>query len=119
MRIAMVLAAAATIAGCETLSGTPTATAQQAAAPAAVTAAPSVSAEQQLLEAERQLANTAQARGLGGALAGVLDPDGFIVRPGQMLTSSERISAAIPATNGPVFWQPDRVVVSQSGDMGL
>lgn len=77
--------------------------------------------EQQLLELERQLSATAQDAGLGGALATVIHPDGMVIRPGVTLTGAEEISRGLasPAGAGPMYWQPDRVEVSGSGDMGM
>lgn len=77
--------------------------------------------EQQLLELERQLSATAQDAGLGGALASVIHPDGMVIRPGVTLTGAEEITRGLapPAGAGPMYWQPDRVEVSGSGDMGM
>ncbi len=78
--------------------------------------------EQQLLELERQLSRSAQTDGLGGALASVIDPnDGMVIRPGATYSSADEISRglATPAGAGPMYWQPDRVHVSSSGDMGM
>lgn len=87
------------------------------AAPAAFTPPP----EQQLLELERQLSATAQTQGLGGALAPVMHPNGMVIRPGMMLSGAEEITRGLapPANAGPIYWQPDRVEVSNSGDMGM
>lgn len=86
-------------------------------APAVFTPPP----EQQLLELERQLSATAQTEGLGGALAPVMHPEGMVIRPGLMLTGTEEITRGLapPANAGPIYWQPDRVEVSGSGDMGM
>jgi len=106
----------------------PNAFAQSGTTPAATTAttntAPTVFTpppEQQLLELERQLSATAQTEGLGGALAPVMHPEGMVIRPGAMLTGSEEITRGLapPANAGPIYWQPDRVEVSGSGDMGM
>ena len=77
--------------------------------------------EQQLLDLERRLSTSAQDHGLGGALGSVIDPtDGFVMRPGAMLQGQEAIQTSLNATRGgPIFWQPDRVFVSQGGDMGM
>jgi ketosteroid isomerase-like protein len=77
--------------------------------------------EQQLLELERQLSAAAQDAGLGGALATVMHPDGVVIRPGVMLSGPEEITGGLapPAGAGPMYWQPDRVEVSNSGDMGM
>ena len=87
--------------------------------PASVTYSPPP--EQQLLDLERQISASAQTNGLGGALGAVIDPaDGFVMRPGAMLQGSEAISAGLPnSRTGPIFWTPDRVFVSQGGDMGM
>lgn len=77
--------------------------------------------DQQLLELERQLAATAQERGLGGALASALDPnEGVSIRAGVTYTVADiERGLAPPAGAGPIYWQPDRVEVSSSGDMGM
>ena len=86
-------------------------------APAAFTPPP----EQQLLELERQLSAAAQDAGLGGALAPVMAENGMVIRPGVMLPGTEEITRGLapPAGAGPMYWQPDRVEVSGSGDMGM
>lgn len=111
---------------CETLppafaqsgpTATTAATTPSNTAPAVFTPPP----EQQLLELERQLSATAQTQGLGGALAPVMHPEGMVIRPGVMLTGTEEITRGLapPAGAGPIYWQPDRVEVSGSGDMGM
>lgn len=77
--------------------------------------------EQQLLELERQLSAAAQEAGLGGALAPAMAENGMVIRPGVMLTGTEEITRGLapPAGAGPMYWQPDRVEVSSSGDMGM
>ncbi len=77
--------------------------------------------EQQLLELERQLSATAQNAGLGGALASVMHPEGVVIRPGVTLSGPDEITRGLapPAGAGPMYWQPDRVEVSTSGDMGM
>jgi hypothetical protein len=91
----------------------------QQSAPAAASFTPPP--EQQLLELERQLAATAQERGLGAALAGVIDPnEGMAIRSGVTYTAADiERGLAPPANAGPIYWQPDRVEVSRSGDMGM
>lgn len=86
-------------------------------APAVFTPPP----EQQLLELERQLSAAAQDAGLGGALAPAMAENGMVIRPGVMLTGTEEITRGLapPAGAGPMYWQPDRVEVSSSGDMGM
>jgi len=117
---------ALTLCACETMpaafaqSGATTgatATSTSNAAPAVFTPPP----EQQLLELERQLSATAQTEGLGGALAPAMHPDGMVIRPGVMLVGAEEITRGLapPAGAGPIYWQPDRVEVSSSGDMGM
>lgn len=116
--------AALALSACETM---PAAFAQNGAVtPAATTTPPAPRAftpppEQQLLELERQLSATAQDAGLGGALATVMHPDGIVIRPGVTLSGAEEISRGLapPAGAGPMYWQPDRVEVSGSGDMGM
>jgi hypothetical protein len=77
--------------------------------------------DQQLLELERQLSAAAQERGLGVALAGFIDPrEGMAIRSGVTYTSADvEQGLAPPANAGPIYWQPDRVHVSNSGDMGM
>lgn len=100
----------------QTVATTPASTAPSTA-PRAFTPPP----EQQLLELERQLSATAQDSGLGGALATVIHPDGMVIRPGVTLTGAEEINRGLapPPGAGPMYWQPDRVEVSGSGDMGM
>jgi len=88
-----------------------------APAPSAFTPPP----DQQLLELERQLSASAQASGLGGALAPVMHPRGMVIRPGATLTGTDEITRGLapPANAGPMYWQPDRVEVSNGGDMGM
>lgn len=97
--------------------GPATPAATTSAAPATFTPPP----EQQLLELERQLSATAQERGLGGALASVLDPtEGMSIRSGVIYSAADiERGLASPAGAGPMYWQPDRVEVSRSGDMGM
>lgn len=94
-----------------------TTTAASNTAPAVFTPPP----EQQLLELERQLSAAAQDAGLGGALASAMHPEGIVIRPGVILSGSEEITRGLapPAGAGPMYWQPDRVEVSNSGDMGM
>lgn len=128
---AFVLAAAAMLGACETMpeflnqplnsSGSPSSpsTVEPASTPAPSYAQPP---EQQLLELERQLSATAQQRGLGGALASVIDPgEGFVVRAGQLYEGPEQVAAGLGsnAAAGPIYWQVDRVEVASSGDMGM
>lgn len=122
-----IAASALALGACETMpsafaqssgpAATTTATTSSNAAPAAFTPPP----EQQLLELERQLSATAQTEGLGGALAPVMHPEGVVIRPGVMLSGAEEITRGLapPAGAGPIYWQPDRVEVSGSGDMGM
>jgi|CXWL01.1.fsa_nt_gi hypothetical protein len=137
MRQLLLVLAAATLAACETmpeflqpqpLSG-PTRTSSPAAItpPPAATPAPAPAAfapppDQQLLELERQVAATAQERGLGAALGGVIDPtDGMVIRPGAVYSGAEAVERGLAtgAGAGPIYWQPDRVHVARSGDMGV
>ncbi|MEZ5994377.1 MAG: nuclear transport factor 2 family protein [Hyphomonadaceae bacterium] len=126
MRHIIFIAAALALGACETMpdftGGGPASIAgpppqNTPAAPAAFTPPP----EQQLLELERQLSATAQESGLGGAIASVIHPEGIVIRPGVTLSGSEDIvrGLAAPAGAGPMYWQPDRVDVSTSGDMGV
>lgn len=128
MRQFVFLLAAVALGACETMpefmqqpsSG---ATSTSSAAPAATTPtryAPPPDA--QLLELERTLSRTAQDQGLGGALASVIDPsDGMVIRPGVVYSTPDEIARglATPAGAGPMYWQPDRVEVASSGDMGM
>ena len=78
--------------------------------------------DQQLLELERRLSAQAQTDGLGQAYASVIDPsEGFIVRAGRTYSTAEEIAAGLapPPGAGPIYWQPDRVEVSNAGDMGV
>lgn len=77
--------------------------------------------EQQLLELERQLSAAAQERGLGAALSDVIDPlEGIAIRSGVTYTAADITQGLAPPANaGPIYWQPDRVHVSNSGDMGV
>lgn len=123
----LVLAAAGALVACETVppgfaqtTGPSSLTASGAGAAAAAPAfAPPP--DQQLLELERQLSNAAQAGGLGGALASVIDPtDGMAIRAGVTYSAADvERGLAPPAGAGPIYWQPDRVHVSSSGDMGM
>jgi len=123
-----IAASALALCGCETMpsafaqtapmsTSTAATTASSNAAPAAFTPPP----EQQLLELERQLSAAAQDAGLGGALAPAMAENGMVIRPGVMLTGADAIvrGLAPPAGAGPMYWQPDRVEVSSSGDMGM
>jgi hypothetical protein len=131
MRLLLIALAAGGLGACETMPAylqSTSATADNGAAvyqpaasqvtPVAFTAPP----DQQLLELERQLSAVAQERGLGGALASVIDPtEGIVIRPGVTLSGGEAIERglAAPASAGPMYWQPDRVHVSNGGDMGM
>ena len=116
---AMALCACETMPNAFAQSGTTGSTAATTAnaAPAAFTPPP----EQQLLELERQLSAAAQDAGLGGALASVIHPEGVVIRPGVTLSGPDEIARGLapPAGAGPIYWQPDRVEVSSSGDMGM
>lgn len=123
----LIAVSALALGACETMpsafaqsnvTGTPAAsTTTNNTAPAVFTPPP----EQQLLELERQLSAAAQDAGLGGALATVMHPEGIVIRPGVVLSGSEAITRGLapPAGAGPMYWQPDRVEVSNSGDMGM
>jgi len=104
------------------------AAASSGAAPAAASSGPTQlavaytpTAQEQLLDLERQLAAKAQDHGLGGSLSTAVDPnDGFVVKPGQVLQGPDQVAHGLDqAGTGPIMWQPDRVFVSQSGDMGM
>ncbi|MFO0203978.1 MAG: DUF4440 domain-containing protein [Alphaproteobacteria bacterium] len=119
MRHVFVVLSVIALAACETL---PAYSQTSTAAPA--TASPSnfaPPADQQLLELERQLSATAQEQGLGGALATVMDPsEGISIRPGVTYSAVDVAQGLAPPANaGPMYWQPDRVHVSSSGDMGV
>jgi hypothetical protein len=129
MRQILVVLAAFALGACETMpeflqqpntSGAPAASPAPTANVSTSSYAPPPSA--QLLELERQLSRSAQTDGLGGALASVIDPnDGMVIRPGVTYATADEISRglAAPAGAGPMYWQPDRVHVSISGDMGM
>ena len=128
MRLMLAIIAAAALAACQTMpefmQPTSSGAAPAASAQAASTTAPTTFAQppdQQLLELERQVSAAAQERGLGGALASVMDPDeGMSIRPGVTYSATEvERGLAPPANAGPIYWQPDRVHVSASGDMGM
>jgi hypothetical protein len=129
MRHVFVVVAALALGACETMpefmqTQQPRASTPAAAAPAtpATPARYAPPPDQQLLELERQLSRSAQDNGLGGALASVIDPnDGMVIRPGVTYASADEISRGLasPAGAGPMYWQPDRVHVSSSGDMGM
>ena len=128
MRQLLMIASVFALGACETMPEFMTAPAgpASAAATATPTAAPAPAAygpppQQQLLELERQLSATAQESGLGGALAANMHPQGVVIRPGVTLTGSEEVARGLtaPAGAGPMYWQPDRVEVSNSGDMGM
>lgn len=128
MRHWPVILLVATLGACETMpefaqtnTARPTPISAPAAAAPASPAAFTPPPTQQLLELERQLSAAAQERGLGGAMASVMDPqDGISIRPGVTYTVSDvERGLAPPANAGPVYWQPDRVHVSSSGDMGM
>jgi len=126
MRQMLGIIAALALAACETMpefTQQPTSGGAQAATPAA-SAPPTQFApppDQQLLELERQLSAVAQERGLGGAMAAVIDPqDGISIRPGVTYTVEDvERGLAPPANAGAMYWQPDRVHVAASGDMGV
>lgn len=128
MRPLLIAFAALLLAGCETtpdwaqsLRPTGSTAAAPATAPAPVLVV-QTTPEQQLLDVERRLAAAAQRDGLGAALAPALDPvDGFVIRPGVVYTGQDSVPTALgtAATGGPVFWQADRVFISQGGDMGM
>lgn len=132
MRQMLMILAAVALGACETMpefmqqpttGSSTTSSSSMAAAPA--TTMPTRYApppDQQLLELERQLSSSAQANGLGGALASVIDPtEGMVIRPGVTYSTPDEISRGLapPAGAGPMYWQPDRVHVSSSGDMGM
>lgn len=126
-RYIFVAVAALALGACETMpeafaqnqptTAAATSTTPSSTAPAVFTPPP----EQQLLELERQLSAAAQTEGLGGALAPAMHPNGMVIRPGVTLVGTDEIMRGLapPANAGPVYWQPDRVEVSQSGDMGM
>jgi ketosteroid isomerase-like protein len=120
------LAAVLALGACETMeaafaqdntASSSTATSPVNTGPAVFTPPP----EQQLLELERQLSASAQDAGLGGALASVMHPEGMVIRPGVTLAGADEITRGLapPTGAGPMYWQPDRVEVSNAGDMGM
>ncbi len=50
-----------------------------------------------------------------------MDPNaGISIRPGVTYTAADVAQGLAPPANaGPMYWQPDRVHVSSSGDMGM
>jgi ketosteroid isomerase-like protein len=123
MRHFLFIAAALALGACETMPGA-FAQSTTSAAPTQTSAAPTVFTpppQQQLLELERQLSATAQDAGLGGALASAIHPEGMVIRPGVTLSGADEIARGLapPAGAGPMYWQPDRVEVSNGGDMGM
>lgn len=129
MRLLLLSLAAFGLAACETASfaqtGASTGAESGYSAGAAASTAPAANfappPDQQLLELERQLAAAAQTEGLGGAIASVMDPaDGISIRSGVTYSSTDVGAGLAPPRNaGPIYWQPDRVHVSSSGDMGV
>jgi hypothetical protein len=130
MRQLFVVFAAITLGACETMPeffqqpNTGASTAPAASPPPAVASNISYAPppDAQLLELERQLARSAQTEGLGYAIASVIDPnDGMVIRPGVTYGSADEVTRGLasPAGAGPMYWQPDRVHVSRSGDMGM
>jgi hypothetical protein len=131
MRQFVFLLAAVALGACETMpeflaqpstGATPTTSSSSSTATSATPARYAPPPEQQLLELERQLSRTAQESGLGGALASVIDPsEGMVIRPGVTYSTADEIARglAAPAGAGPMYWQPDRVEVASSGDMGM
>ena len=127
MRLALVGVAAFALAACETVgpvaaepvAATTSAPVQTNAMPMPAYAPPP---DQQLLDLERRLSVTAQEHGLGGAYGSVIDPtDGFVMRAGSIYQGQQAVERGLvpPANAGPIYWQPDRVFVSQGGDMGM
>ncbi|QGZ97110.1 DUF4440 domain-containing protein [Terricaulis silvestris] len=131
MRQFVFLLAAVALGACETMpeflaqpstGSAPTASSSSTTATSATPARYTAPPEQQLLELERQLSRTAQESGLGGALASVIDPsEGMVIRPGVIYSTPDEVSRGLasPAGAGPMYWQPDRVEVASSGDMGM
>lgn len=133
MRQLLIIAAACVLGACETmpefLQSPSASSSTSSAAPATASAAPAASSstfnappDRQLLELERQLSAAAQERGLGGALASAMDPyEGIVIRPGETYATPEAVQSGLtaPANSGPMYWQPDRVHVADSGDMGV
>lgn len=127
MRHLLMLASVFALCACETMPEfmqTPASTTSSGANTASAAATPAAYGpppQQQLLELERQLSATAQQSGLGGALSANMHPEGMVIRPGVTLTGAEAVARglATPAGAGPMYWQPDRVEVSNSGDMGM
>jgi hypothetical protein len=131
MRQFVFLLAAVALGACETMpeflaqpstGATPTTSSSSAAATSSTPTRYTPPPEQQLLELERRLSRTAQESGLGGALASVIDPsEGMVIRPGVTYSTADEIARGLasPAGAGPMYWQPDRVEVASSGDMGM
>jgi len=137
MRLFLLATAATALSGCQTMqeswdrtwtppaSSTSTESSYSTAEPASNSTSTTIqiapNSRQQLLEMERELAAAAQERGLGSAIAEVIDPvDGFVVRPGATYEGAAAVQSGLAvAVNRPIFWQPDKIFVSAAGDMGL
>lgn len=132
MRLLLLATAASALSACETMqeswdrtwSPPPSAAAGDTTEPPRETATTiqiAPNARQQLLEMERELAAAAQERGLGAAIAEVIDPvDGFVIRPGATYEGAAAVQSGLAAAaNRPIFWQPDKIFVSAAGDMGV
>jgi hypothetical protein len=131
MRQFVFVLAAVALGACETMpeflqqpstGATPAASSSSAAATSSTPTRYTPPPEQQLLELERQLSRTAQESGLGGALASVIDPgEGMVIRAGVIYATPDEIARGLasPTGAGPMYWQPDRVEVASSGDMGM
>ncbi|MBI1188913.1 MAG: hypothetical protein GC206_16530 [Alphaproteobacteria bacterium] len=134
MRLLLLATTAAALSGCETMQDswdrtwTPPSAGSTAAA--GDTTEPPVgetviqiapNSRQQLLEMERELAAAAQERGLGSAIAEIIDPvDGFVIRPGATYEGAAAVQSGLATTvNRPIYWQPDKIFVSAAGDMGV
>jgi ketosteroid isomerase-like protein len=73
-----------------------------------------------LLEADRQLAITAQEKGLGVAMSGAAETDAVVLTPAGAFQGSGQITSGLAssAAAGPLFWQPEKAELAGSGDFG-
>jgi ketosteroid isomerase-like protein len=70
----------------------------------------------ELANAERAFAASATSVGVKAAFLGVLDDDAIVFRPGPV--NGREYIAAHPDAAYQLVWQPNRVAVSASGDLG-
>jgi ketosteroid isomerase-like protein len=73
-----------------------------------------------LLEADRQLAITAQEKGLGVAISAAAETEAVVLTPAGAFQGSGQITSGLAssAAAGPLFWQPEKADLSSSSDFG-